>query len=58
MPGEGKTLLPALPIAFEGKRPTSEHDIPEIGGDTDVVLASLGLAADEIAALRERRVVG
>ncbi len=34
LPGDGATRLPALPLAFDGKRAGLRHDIPEAGADT------------------------
>jgi len=47
-----KTKLPALPIEMKGKRLGLHQDLPNIGEHTDDVLTSLGLTAEEIAALK------
>ena len=42
VPGGAATRLPGLPIEFDGERVPLRHDIPEISGDADAVLADLG----------------
>jgi crotonobetainyl-CoA:carnitine CoA-transferase CaiB-like acyl-CoA transferase len=52
-------LRQAMPAARFGKTPTSiRRPAPQLGADTDVLLDEIGLAADEIAELRDAKVVG
>jgi formyl-CoA transferase/CoA:oxalate CoA-transferase len=46
-----------LPISSQGRRGRSGPPPPVLGGNTDEVLTALGLHADELAALRQQRVV-
>ena len=46
-----------LPITFDGDYPLHQGPPPDLGADTDAVLASLGYGADEISALRHDAVV-
>jgi len=46
----------ATPIKVDGKRPPNRA-APLLGADSDMVLAEIGYAADEIADLRARKVV-
>ena len=45
------TELPILPVTMAGKRTGRSFKLPAAGADTYTILAELGLAADEIAAL-------
>jgi formyl-CoA transferase/CoA:oxalate CoA-transferase len=47
----------ALPLRWEGERGRTERPPPELGADSDALLADLGLDADEVAALRRDGVV-
>ncbi len=47
-----------LPVAIDGRRAAAQVAPPAVGQHTDEVLADLGYSAGEIAALRERGVVG
>ena len=40
-----------------GERPRPVHPPPELGGDTDAILAELGYSGDDISALRKKGVV-
>jgi crotonobetainyl-CoA:carnitine CoA-transferase CaiB-like acyl-CoA transferase len=57
LPGDAPTCVPALPMAFDGIRFGTRHDLPAIGADSDAVLAGLGCSPDEIAALIDSGVV-
>jgi formyl-CoA transferase len=48
----------AAPIDFIGTPWRVQRGYPQLGEHTDEVLAELGKSAEEIAALRERRVIG
>jgi len=59
LPDGGKAVdLPNLPIEIDGARAHLHHDIPAPGGDTDEVLAELGLSAKDLVRLKERGVAG
>ena len=48
-----------MPAARFEKTPTSiRRPAPQLGADTEALLDEIGLAADEIAALRDAKVVG
>jgi crotonobetainyl-CoA:carnitine CoA-transferase CaiB-like acyl-CoA transferase len=52
-------LRQAMPAARFEKTPTSiRRPAPQLAADTDALLDEIGLAADEIAALRDAKVVG
>jgi crotonobetainyl-CoA:carnitine CoA-transferase CaiB-like acyl-CoA transferase len=53
----GAEQLP-LPVYVEGQLPPTPTMAPEIGEQTDEVLAGLGYDADRIADLRQRGVAG
>ena len=55
--GGGTAPSVASPIRTAGERPEPGAAPPRLGQDTDTTLRSLGLGADEIAALRGRGVV-
>jgi crotonobetainyl-CoA:carnitine CoA-transferase CaiB-like acyl-CoA transferase len=55
--GQGKVDLVASPAQFDGRIPKLGK-APTLGGNTDEILAAQGLDAGEIAALRERGIVG
>lgn len=51
LPEGGAYRAPGLPVEVNGASPTPDDlDLPELGGDTGAVLASLGLTPKEIAA--------
>jgi crotonobetainyl-CoA:carnitine CoA-transferase CaiB-like acyl-CoA transferase len=52
-----RTRLPALPLELDGVRPGLLCDIPQIGADSDLILAELGCSADDLARLRARAIV-
>ncbi len=47
-----ETALPVIPLSVDGVRMGGAAKLPKAGADTDAVLAGLGLAAAEVAALR------
>jgi crotonobetainyl-CoA:carnitine CoA-transferase CaiB-like acyl-CoA transferase len=53
-----RTRLPALPVELDGERPHGARGLPRIGGDTDSILADIGLDAAAIEMLRESGVIG
>ena len=54
--GDGKVVLVAAPVQFDGEAPTLGK-APAFGADTDQVLAECGLDAKTIASLREQQIV-
>lgn len=56
--GEGTTLLPATPVDFEGTPWSPRSMAPDHGEHTEEVLREIGRNAGEIAALREKGVLG
>jgi crotonobetainyl-CoA:carnitine CoA-transferase CaiB-like acyl-CoA transferase len=56
--GAGTTLLPATPVDFGGTPWAPRAMAPSHGEHGDEILNELGRSAEEIAALRERGVVG
>ncbi len=59
LPDSGEAVdLPNLPIEIDGARARLHHDIPAPGGDTDEVLAGLGLSAKDLVRLKETGVAG
>jgi crotonobetainyl-CoA:carnitine CoA-transferase CaiB-like acyl-CoA transferase len=58
LPDGRETLLPILPIEMGGLRPQRDGSLARPGQQTDEVLAMLGIAGDDIAALRAAKVVG
>jgi crotonobetainyl-CoA:carnitine CoA-transferase CaiB-like acyl-CoA transferase len=57
LPGAPQHQTMGLPISSQGRRGRSGPPPPVLGGNTDEVLTALGLHADELAALRQQRVV-
>lgn len=49
IPGGEKTMLPGLPIEFDGERLPLRHDIPEAGADAESILREIGWAAASAA---------
>ncbi|QTD55124.1 CaiB/BaiF CoA transferase family protein [Parasphingorhabdus cellanae] len=47
-----QTKLPTLPIEMNGRRPSAPAQLSAIGEHSDIILAELGLTADQIQALR------
>lgn len=45
-------MAPALPLSFDGARPTRRYDLPKLGEHSDAIAAELGFSDEEIAALR------
>ncbi|HWD56850.1 MAG TPA: CaiB/BaiF CoA-transferase family protein, partial [Stellaceae bacterium] len=56
-PGHGDVKMLGFPIKFAEAPCQLRRPAPEIGGDTDEVLAELGYAADEIARLRTAKII-
>lgn len=55
--GDATLPLAGAPCRVNRKRPVPASPPPELGADTDRILADLGLSDAEIAALRERDVI-
>jgi len=52
-PAMGEVVLPTSPLRFHGSREPGTRLEPDVGGDTDAVLAQwLGLEGEAIATLR------
>jgi crotonobetainyl-CoA:carnitine CoA-transferase CaiB-like acyl-CoA transferase len=49
---------PAAPVRFHGASDAPRTPAPSVGQHTDEILQTLGLGKEEIAALREKKVVG
>ncbi|MEM8935535.1 MAG: CaiB/BaiF CoA-transferase family protein [Pseudomonadota bacterium] len=49
IPGGGETVLPNLPVSFDGERPALRLNPPEIGAHTEEVLSSLDYSAQTIS---------
>ena len=47
----------ASPLCFDGTRAVAATAPPELGGDTDAVLASIGVTREQVQALRQRGIV-
>ena len=56
-PGHGDVRMLGFPIKFAEAPCQLRRPAPEIGADTDAVLAELGYPADEIARLRAAKVI-
>jgi crotonobetainyl-CoA:carnitine CoA-transferase CaiB-like acyl-CoA transferase len=57
LPGAPQHQAMGLPFSSQGRRGRSGQPPPVLGANTDAVLTALGLHADELAALRQQRVV-
>jgi CoA:oxalate CoA-transferase len=58
-PGMGPVVLPTSPLRFHGSPEPSIALEPDVGGDTDAVLAEwLGLEDDKVSALRSAGAIG
>jgi formyl-CoA transferase/CoA:oxalate CoA-transferase len=57
LPGAPQHQAMGLPFSSQGRRGRSGQPPPVLGASTDEVLTALGLHADELAALRQQRVV-
>jgi crotonobetainyl-CoA:carnitine CoA-transferase CaiB-like acyl-CoA transferase len=53
LPDGRPTRLPGLPVEIDGERLELVRDIPQIGADSDALLAELGYSDGEVAALRQ-----
>ncbi|HWJ37599.1 MAG TPA: CaiB/BaiF CoA-transferase family protein [Sphingomicrobium sp.] len=58
LPDGRSVRLPALPLAIDGERPSVERDLPDVGEDSDSILATLGYSADDLVSLRAAGAVG
>jgi CoA:oxalate CoA-transferase len=56
-PGHGDVKMLGFPIKFADAPCQLRRPAPEIGADTDMVLAELGYGADEIARLRAAKII-
>ncbi|MDW3176333.1 MAG: CoA transferase [Acidimicrobiia bacterium] len=56
-PGIGTYLSPGSPVAFDGLLRVDPQPAPRLGGDTEALLAELGLGTAEIGSLVDRGVV-
>ncbi len=56
--GEGTFETLAVPISIEGADIGPQGVAPELGADTDAVLAELGLSSEDVGALREAGTIG
>ena len=56
-PGHGDVKMLGFPIKFAEAPCQLRRPAPEIGADTDAVLAELGYAADEVARLRATKII-
>ncbi len=56
-PGIGTYLSPGSPVAFDGLLRVDPQPAPKLGGDTEALLAELGLGTAEIGSLVDRGVV-
>ncbi len=56
-PGIPDLRLPALPVSVDGERMLHRSPPPELGADTEAVLAELGFSSEEISALAGSGVV-
>ena len=56
-PGHGTVRMTGFPVKFSDTPCQVRHPAPDLGADTDAVLAEAGYSAAEIAALREGGVI-
>jgi crotonobetainyl-CoA:carnitine CoA-transferase CaiB-like acyl-CoA transferase len=56
-PGHGAVRMLGFPLKFTEAPCVLRRPAPEIGGDTDAILRELGCSAEEIAKLRDDKVV-
>jgi crotonobetainyl-CoA:carnitine CoA-transferase CaiB-like acyl-CoA transferase len=56
-PQAGKLRYPAPPIRFSRTPADIRRHAPQLGGDTDAVLAELGISAEQCAAMRARGII-
>jgi crotonobetainyl-CoA:carnitine CoA-transferase CaiB-like acyl-CoA transferase len=56
-PDAGRMRYIRPPIIFEGTPSSIRFHAPQLGGNTDELLAEIGISGDEIAKLREKRAV-
>lgn len=55
-PGVGRYLAAGSPLAFDGVPPVEPRPAPELGADTEALLAELGLTTAEIGSLLDRNI--
>ena len=58
LPDGRATRLPILPIEMDGRRPSQGGQLARPGEHTAEVLAELGVSAEMIASLEERKIIG
>jgi CoA:oxalate CoA-transferase len=56
-PGHGPVRMLGFPLKFAGAPCRLRLPAPELGADTDTVLAELGYSADAIERLRARSII-
>ncbi len=56
-PGVGTYLSPGSPVAFDGFLAVEPAPAPQLGADTESLLAELGLSAHEIGSLVDRGII-
>ncbi|HEU03358.1 MAG TPA: CoA transferase, partial [Aurantimonas coralicida] len=56
-PGHGTVKMTGFPIKFSDTPCVVRHPAPDLGADTDTVLAEAGYSSAEIAALRDAGVI-
>lgn len=57
LPDGRSVALPNLPVAFDDARPALRRDLRAPGADNDAIAAELGYSLEEVARLREARVL-
>ncbi len=58
LPDGRETRLPNLPIEMNGMRPQGDGSLARPGEQSDEILAQLGLSTQEVAQLRQSKIVG
>ena len=56
-PTAGKVPQVGCPLRFGGEQSTSDRAPPELGADTEAVLASIGVSPEQLKALRASGIV-
>jgi len=56
-PGHGDVRMLGFPVKFAQAPCELRRPAPELGADTDAVLAELGYGPDEIARLRQTKII-
>jgi crotonobetainyl-CoA:carnitine CoA-transferase CaiB-like acyl-CoA transferase len=57
-PSGNKVVVPGLPMSVDGARYGMRHDPPDVGADSDEILATLGMSTDDVQTLKAKGVVG